>query len=1182
MEAARLSAVVTADTSNLEAGLKKASGQVDGFASGLTSRLASVGQGMAGALAVGAAAAGAGIAAGIGVGIKAAGDLQQAVANISTIKPEIDTSAVFGALNEMSTRVPQTASQLGDSLYNVFSSIETTQAGALALVEKFARGAVGAQTDAETFGTSVLGVMNAYGLAVEDADHISDVFFNTVNRGVITGQELAANLGPVTQSAKAAGVSLDELGGLIAGVTKEGGPAAQNVNNLSNLLQKITTTKAQGALHDIGVATVDAAGNFRPILDVLGDLRSETAHLAEADMAALLTDMFPDVQARQGAQTILSQLDFVRESVAANQEQAGSAASAFERMNATFNSQVKILQNTLTSVLTTVGAELLPVITPLVTAFAAQLPAAFAAARSAFASLSVAGTPLVQFFRDLWATLQQVFAGEWSPDASIHPVINALGNLAGIVQTVIIPNLLSLGTIVQKVVSGDFAGAFAEVGPILQRAGAAFGPILAGWAAAFGAWVGTATQGMLQQLATLAAQGLAWVQSQLPGWAAQLLAWGQQFVAWVQPQIGPMLAQLQALASQALAWVASQAPVYAASLIAWGREFFEWVAPQVPPMLAELTALAKQAIGWIAEQVPTIVAKLAEWGLAFVGWVARDASPKIVPELLKFQSTVGNWIVTQGAPALGKAALEIGLAIVTGILQGVVNLQARLGAVVSAAAIGALNDAKAALGIRSPSALAASEVGVPIAEGIIAGFVQRMGAGGEMAEAVRAVVTTAIKYGIDPAIALALAQAESGLNPRAVGDRGESVGLFQLHARGQGAGMSVAQRQDPWINAETFLRDKKSLFDKIVAEGLTGAELATKFGGLAEVSAREFWYRYGQAYNQIGGATMANLPAVAALMPSGAGGPVQEDWTVKRLADYKTLLMEMAPPAASATEALQRLAAAMPQIQAQVAGPTGIANGMAGMSAQIVQLARNTGIGTAAFDQWAAGNLSAADALDVVIREAANIDPVFRALADQVNSTAGSTDETRLAFLNLLAAWKPTEAAAAGVTTAIESVGSTTGTQVGSMIGEWQGVGAAVTEAREQLRKYTDYLFELTPQRLIEQSGGWSEIASEARKATRWVREYTEALAAMPTAPLPVGAESLPEFAAGGIVPGPIGRPRAIIAHGGETVTPAVIPRGDGVHIEHLHIGAGVPRHEARVVERDLIQALHRYRQGVP
>lgn len=74
-------------------------------------------------LAVVRSLAEAAIADGLAVGVKSAGDLQQAVADISTMKREIDTSAVFASLHELSTHVPQTASELRDSLYDVFSSI---------------------------------------------------------------------------------------------------------------------------------------------------------------------------------------------------------------------------------------------------------------------------------------------------------------------------------------------------------------------------------------------------------------------------------------------------------------------------------------------------------------------------------------------------------------------------------------------------------------------------------------------------------------------------------------------------------------------------------------------------------------------------------------------------------------------------------------------------------------------------------------------------------------------------------------------------------------------------------------------------------------------------------------------------------------------------------------------------
>lgn len=55
------------------------------------------------------------------------------------------------------------------------------------------------------------------------------------------------------------------------------------------------------------------------------------------------------------------------------------------------------------------------------------------------------------------------------------------------------------------------------------------------------------------------------------------------------------------------------------------------------------------------------------------------------------------------------------------------------------------------------------------------------------------------------AAAVANAYHESGLNPMASGDSGNSIGLFQLNKYGAGGGMTVESRQDPLINIRTIL-----------------------------------------------------------------------------------------------------------------------------------------------------------------------------------------------------------------------------------------------------------------------------------------------------------------------------------------------------------------------------------------
>jgi hypothetical protein len=65
-------------------------------------------------------------------------------------------------------------------------------------------------------------------------------------------------------------------------------------------------------------------------------------------------------------------------------------------------------------------------------------------------------------------------------------------------------------------------------------------------------------------------------------------------------------------------------------------------------------------------------------------------------------------------------------------------------------------------------------------------------------------------------IVVAAALAESGGNPRAVGDNGHSYGLWQMHDQGLGAGMSAEARMDPDTAAAVML----PVFQRWYAEGM--------------------------------------------------------------------------------------------------------------------------------------------------------------------------------------------------------------------------------------------------------------------------------------------------------------------------------------------------------------------------
>lgn len=90
----------------------------------------------------------------------------------------------------------------------------------------------------------------------------------------------------------------------------------------------------------------------------------------------------------------------------------------------------------------------------------------------------------------------------------------------------------------------------------------------------------------------------------------------------------------------------------------------------------------------------------------------------------------------------------------------------------------------------------------------------------------RRVESVLVARGLPPEIvagALVNAISESGLNPNAVGDSGASVGLFQLHIRGAGKGMSVAARKDPVLNTQR-IADEYQTYGGAIRKAYAGGE----------------------------------------------------------------------------------------------------------------------------------------------------------------------------------------------------------------------------------------------------------------------------------------------------------------------------------------------------------------------
>lgn len=116
--------------------------------------------------------------------------------------------------------------------------------------------------------------------------------------------------------------------------------------------------------------------------------------------------------------------------------------------------------------------------------------------------------------------------------------------------------------------------------------------------------------------------------------------------------------------------ISDAAPVIMAKLSEWGTAFVEWAGKAIPPMLVKLGALQERVLSWVMANQPRLVEKLAKWGEALIEWVIPMIPPLLV-HMSKLVWRLQDWVITQGLPALAKAAVKLGIAFIKGLHEGI-------------------------------------------------------------------------------------------------------------------------------------------------------------------------------------------------------------------------------------------------------------------------------------------------------------------------------------------------------------------------------------------------------------------------------------------------------------------------------------------------------------------------------
>jgi TP901 family phage tail tape measure protein len=365
------------DMTNFREGLVKANSLLEQY-SAQASRAATV-------LAGFAAAAG----AGLGVAIKWSAEFEQQMRNVNSILHETEPNlrAIGDAVLEMAGKTGQAPATLARGLYDIASS-GFEGAHGLKVLEAAAKAATAGLSDTATASRAITAVLNAYGMSASEAEHVSDVMFKTVERGVLTFGDLAQNLGDVVAMAATAKVPIEEVGAAIAAMTKAGIQPAEAFTSLNMVIRSLInpTEEAKAAAADMGVQWNASALAGQGLVGIFTDLGSvlktsvkdvdalTAAGASEAEvMQAVaqnagmttekLTALFPEVRGLRGALVLAAQGgEIFSEEFKLMAEATGSTAKAFAEQSKALALQWQKAWASIQALGIQVGTALLPVL----------------------------------------------------------------------------------------------------------------------------------------------------------------------------------------------------------------------------------------------------------------------------------------------------------------------------------------------------------------------------------------------------------------------------------------------------------------------------------------------------------------------------------------------------------------------------------------------------------------------------------------------------------------------------------------------------------------------------------------------------------------------------------------------------------------------------------------------------
>ena len=295
------------------------------------------------------------------VSVAAAAKFETAMRNVNSISKlsEEQFRAQSKQVIDLSKTLPQSAKTLAEGLYDIASSGFQGAEG-MTVLGAAAKAASAGMTTTAVSAKGITAVLNAYGLEAESAAEISDIMFKTVDKGVITFEQLSSTVGDWIGMGKAAGLEFNELSGAIAYMTTKGIGASEAGTSLQRLLIGFVKPSEEMAIA-IRNAGFESGEMMLKQKGLAGAM--EILNTATGGTLTSLLKLMPEIRGVRGATALLGAgYEELTTFMGDFNNTAGATDIALAEQSKAFSFQASLLKNQVTAAFIEFGNKVLPVL----------------------------------------------------------------------------------------------------------------------------------------------------------------------------------------------------------------------------------------------------------------------------------------------------------------------------------------------------------------------------------------------------------------------------------------------------------------------------------------------------------------------------------------------------------------------------------------------------------------------------------------------------------------------------------------------------------------------------------------------------------------------------------------------------------------------------------------------------